>query len=267
MRPSTLRTWFIPAWCGDFRLEAHPDDAKRSILTVEDPTESDKARLVPFLAHARERGWVDALDGISSRGMSVLHVGASVSEAGQVMAASLFRPGEETWTALRVTGGAIELVNGTMPFDMTAPKASEAPTSTSTPSLPAKQPEAAVTVRAPRLGCPAPTPAERRASEVLRTFCTQREWDCWQQRSFIPVVGNASGRSYRIYHRTEAARLNMGHTVVDQDGTEVCMWDDTVPAEEEALALKLALQHREGWLLRQSLGGSRLGGAFRARRA
>ena len=32
-------------------------------------------------------------------------------------------------------------------------------------------------------------------------------------------------------------------------GHAICAWDDTVPAEEEALGLKLAIEHREGWLL------------------
>lgn len=30
---------------------------------------------------------------------------------------------------------------------------------------------------------------------------------------------------------------------------EVCAWDDTVPAEEEVLKLKLAVEKRERWLL------------------
>lgn len=248
---SNLSTWFIPAWSGDFRLEINPDDPTRSILTVENPTDADRKRLVPFLAHARERGWMDPLAGVSMTGMSVVHVNAPIREAGASMAAHLFGPEDTVWTALRVSNDTVELVNGTLPFDIAAPQ--PAPEEKQLPAAPSVQ--AAATVRAPRLGCPAPAAAARRASEVLRTFCTRREWDCWERRGFIPVMGNASGRGYRVYHRDVAAKLNMGHTVVDDTGKELCMWDDMVPAEEEALALKLALQHREDWVL--NVGGLR----------
>lgn len=64
------------------------------------------------------------------------------------------------------------------------------------------------------------------------------------------LVGGTSGNSYLLFHRDVAHRKDMGHTLVDvRSGREICAWDDSVPAEEEALSLKLAVEHRERWLL------------------
>ena len=41
----------------------------------------------------------------------------------------------------------------------------------------------------------------------------------------------------------------MGHALALASGGEVCAWDNRVPPEEEALGLKMAIEHREKWLL------------------
>ena len=119
-----------------------------------------------------------------------------------------------------------------------------------------KTAEAAATVRQPRRGCPAPTRCNRRASEVLRVFSTERQHDTFTRQGFMRVIGNRTGQAYFVFHRDEAAQRGLAHSLVEaRTGNEVCVWDDRVPAEEEALALKLAIEHREGWLMRLPRGG------------
>lgn len=118
-----------------------------------------------------------------------------------------------------------------------------------------KEPVAAVTVKEPRRGCPAPTACQRRASEVLRTFCTASQWRQWTTQGRLTVVGSTTGKSYHVYHRDEACRRQLSHSLVERGtGRAICVWDNSVPPEEEALGLKLAVEHREGWLRRLPRG-------------
>lgn len=108
---------------------------------------------------------------------------------------------------------------------------------------------AAATVKSPRQGCPAPTACERRASEVLRTFSTASQMRTWEEQGRMRVIGGVSGRGYDLYHRDVAARRGMGTVLaIAGTGEEVCVWDDRVPPEEETLAIKAAVEHRESWL-------------------
>lgn len=119
---------------------------------------------------------------------------------------------------------------------------------------------AAVTVRQPQRGCPAPEAATRRASQVLRAFSTVEQWTTWEAQGWMSLIGNRTGQQYHLFHRDEAHRRRMGHVLVEaRSGAEVCCWDDRVPPEEEALGVKLAVEHREGWMLRLPRGVVRLG--------
>jgi hypothetical protein len=118
---------------------------------------------------------------------------------------------------------------------------------------------AAATVREPRRGCPAPTRCNRRASEVLRVFSSQRQSEQFEREGFMRVIGNRTGSAYRVYHRDEAAARGLTHSLIEaRSGHAICVWDDRVPPEEEALAIKLAVEHREGWLMRLPRGPARL---------
>jgi hypothetical protein len=108
---------------------------------------------------------------------------------------------------------------------------------------------AAATVKTPRQGCPAPTACERRASEVLRTFSTASQARSWARDGRMRVIGGVSGKSYDLFHRDVAAKRGMSTVLAEvRTGHEVCVWDDRVPPEEEALAIKMAIEHRESWL-------------------
>lgn len=121
---------------------------------------------------------------------------------------------------------------------------------------------AAAAVRRPKQGCPAPTAAARRASEVLSVFSTTEQYAQFQAEGCMLLTGSRTGRSYWLFHRDEAARRRLTHSLLDSSGAAICVWDERVPAEEEALAIKLAVEHREGWLLRAPRGPASLQDVF-----
>lgn len=270
MRRTAPRFWFMPCESGDFRLRR---DGEGCVLSVVDPTPDDVQKLAPFLSRAVELGWVDAgigtreevpareadergwlgklrdaflgaedqevrpyptLTGVHPTGETILPVRAGIVDAGPLLAAATFGDAR-TWTAVRCEGGKVIVDDGSaVPAETPAPV------------------EAAATVRAPKRGCPEPTACERRASQVLRTFSTTRQWAQWEREARMLVIGNVTGRRYLVHHRDEAHHRRLSRSVLDvETGGVVCAWDDQVPAEEEALALKLALEHRETWLLQR----------------
>lgn len=239
--PVPLSLWFFPAWCGDFRLERVAGDNDRCLLTVEDPTEDDRAKLDPFLAECVKRGWTEKRNWfmslfreagapeISEKGETVISLSAGLRDVGPVLAGASHGKAD-TWTAVRCTSGVILVDGAQIPVDAPAPTA-------------------AVTVVPPVRGCPAPSPAERRASEVLRTFSTRSQWTQWEREGRMRLIGSVTGKSYHVYHRDEAASRNLPRLLIET-ATEapVCVWDGRVPAAEEVLGIKLAVEHREGWL-------------------
>ncbi len=242
---SRLALWFFPAWCGDFRLEARDDGT--TLLTVINPTSDDRLKLDPFLAECVKRGWTEERNwfdvfrgsdpngngdlyrapAITEAGESVIRLGVKLTEAAPLLAASAHGD-SATWTALRCEGGVI-LVDGVkIPADAA--------------------PTAAATVQPPKKGCPAPTPAERRASEVLRTFSTKKQWSQWNAEGRMRLIGQTSGKAYHLYHRDEAAARNLPNLLIEASTQQpICIWDDRVPPAEEALAIKLGIEHRERW--------------------
>jgi len=244
---SSLLRWYVPTWCGDFRLEPHKSDEGKTVLTVEDPTAVDKEKLATFLAEARDRGWIDAAAGILPTGKSVLEIGAPMVEAGPILAEQTL-PDAELWTALRHKDGVVTVEDGTGKGLLDRIAKSAIAFKNGVGEL--FDPVAAVTIAAPARGCPPPQPAPTRASQVLAAFSTQTQYRDFVQRGYLVSFGSATGKPYRVFHRNEAARRGMGHCIVEdvEQGHEICAWDDTVPPEEEVLGLKLAVEHREPWL-------------------
>lgn len=281
-----LRVLYIPMSSGDFRLERSPVGPDRCVLTVEDPTLGDYLKLDPFLVEARGRAWIRPSSGIAPTGRSVIEIGASIAAAGRLLAEAALGDSEK-WTAVRYVNGQITVDDGVVipeqknlsPEDVTPqdepgaqpkvaadaadaaatkkpkkPKTKEVEatyTDPPKPKEPAPEPVAAAVVRQPRVGCPEPTACERRASEVLRTFCTARQWNQFEREGRIKVIGNATGKAYHVYHKNRAASRGLGRSVTEAgDPSKIlCVWQENVPPEEEMLTLKLALEHREGWLL------------------
>lgn len=228
-----LSVWFIPTRSGDFRLTAL--SKTRSLLTVENPTPFEVAQLRDFLTTLRnyERPVLDPLSGVAGTGKSTVEIDLPLALAARLLVSEVRA---ETWTAVRSIGGKIELL--TEPIENAAAAVEARPDAV-----------AAVTIQPVGRGCPAPLRTNYRASEVLRTFTTVSQWDSWTRQGYMRVTGNLSGQRYTVLHRDLAARRGLAHSVLDHTGRDICVWDDTIPAEEEALAIKLTLEHREDYVL------------------
>lgn len=245
MMKSRLKFWFLPVSSGDFRLEKIAGDDDHVLLTVEDPTDADRKLLTPFFKTMKE---MDMLVGmpearISLYGRTEIKLRGKIEDIGPLLADKVHEDAK-LWTAVRHVGGVVSVLdgNGSELFK-------QLPAKQDASNLPAKQePEAVATVREPRRGCPPPETARRRASEVLRTFSTARQMEQWERHGAMKVIGNQTGKAYWLHHRASAVAHGLRHLLVEAvTGHEICIWDDRVPAEEEALAMKLAVEHREEW--------------------
>lgn len=230
--------WFIPSWNGDLRLEP-TKDSKRSVLTIVRPTLREKEVLGEIFKVAKAKSWVDDEEGKKDwRGRRKVELAVSVEEAGPVVA-KLMRPGAAVITAITFANG--ELVTHTGDSASLAEVAKDAA---------AKGATAAATVKRPTPCCPMCIPgAIEPASEVLLSFLTPEQHASWaKDRSFV-AVGHLSGHRYLISHRHTKFAQSQGRMCYDLDSRAVVHFHDwSVPPEEEALAAKLIMEHREPWL-------------------
>lgn len=187
-----------------------------------------------FLDHARAQSWVAAGVGYEPDGCVTLRLDCTVAEAGPVLVPHVL--GDEKsvplWTAVRSKGRVELKVRGRWrEIDGDS--------------------EAVVTLRRPNRGCPAPLECNRRASEVLRAFCTLKQRQSWEQQGFLVARGSLTQRPYAVFHADEAAARSLPRCLVDLQTREaLCAWDAMVPAEEQALGLKFMVEHQEADLLR-----------------
>lgn len=219
-----MNRWFFPSWSGDFRLEADGD--KGSVLTVIKPTPAELDKLDAFLSEARKKKWVKQHVGFVPDGEITIKVAASVQDAGRIL---LGKKTKGKLTAVRSDDGKV-----TAAWDeKDLAKAKEA-----------------ATVRRPTLCCPLPVPGpDQRASEVLRAFCTPRQWKDWCEDGLLRCYGNLSGRLYEVLHRHHPTAIRRQKIVWDVAGGHVMhCYDWSVPPAEEVLTMKLVLEHAEHWI-------------------
>jgi hypothetical protein len=99
------------------------------------------------------------------------------------------------------------------------------------------------------------------ASEVLLSFLSDEEHETWARERAIVVTGGLTGHRYVLAHRQSAlAAYNTKMCFDLDDGQILHFHDNSVPPEEEVLAAKLILEHREPWLRNEAtlLGGNNL---------
>jgi len=234
------RFWFFPVRSGDFRLQATSTPGE-TLLSVEDPTDSDRKLLIPFLKTAVEMGQLETVPEIRFVGLTEISLKGTVEELGPILADHVHAD-SKLWTAVRHTDGKIFVTDGA------ETELKQLPVKRKKAEI-ASRKEAAATVREPWVGCPPPETAVRRASEVLRTFSTRSQWEQWEEHGAMKLIGNATGKAYWLHHRSVAAARGLLHLLIEaKSGRDICVWDDRVPAEEEALAIKFAVEHRENWL-------------------
>ena len=189
--------------------------------------------LKEFIAKCRRGCWIDDLDGIAPTGATALVIRKEINVIGPILRHAIHGD-DPTWTAIKYADGKVTLHD-----DGTALVPTDAVDT--------------VTVKKPARGCPEPEPAKRRASEVLVAFCTPAQQTSWERKGFLTCIGNRSGQRYTVFHPNEARRRGHAHLLVNAAGKEVCVWDARVPVEEEVLGIKLAVEHRERWLLEGTL--------------
>lgn len=251
--------FYIPSWNGDFRIE---DDGKGGTrLVVHDPTPHEQAILGEFLRAAGANGWVSDRDRDAQfgQGASEVAISAPLSKASKILI-KLTRPKKQTLTAVSFSNGKLSVIEGA---DEAAVEkiadAVEKAAATEDPKLPEAK---AVSVRRPTPCCPdCEVGSVAPASEVLLSFLNEEEHETWARERSIVVTGGLTGHRYILAHRQSAVAAYNTRMCFDLDDGQILHFhDNSVPPEEEVLAAKLILEHREPWLRNEAtlLGGDNL---------
>lgn len=229
-----MKAWFFPAWNGDFRLTPGDDEATSKLLVMA-PTPHEMQLLASFMASARKKKWTKeklAADDVLDTRTIVLR--APLAKVGPVLV-KITKPADRTLTAVSFKDGKLEVAE-TGALETVIAKA---------------DPESkAVSVARPTPCCPSCVPGSvEPASDVLLSFLTPQEHADWAKHRAIMVTGGRSGHRYLIAHRHSRTAVLNGKICYDVDDHCVLHFHDwTVPPEEEVLATKLILEHREAWL-------------------
>lgn len=237
--------WFFPAWNGDIRLDCVSADNSTS-LTIIEPT-AGEIDLVEVLEQIfRRKGWYRGRAPLWPRATREKRRVAGIHAPVEVVAPYLVRtlkPGKQTLVAATMRDGTVETVEGEKVEDVEklAKKA-------------AKEGSAGAAVRRPTPCCPNCRPgAVEPASEVLLSFLSEDEHATWARDRFIVVRGGTTAHRYVLAHRHSAIGQQIGRICYDLDAGYVLHFhDERVPPEEEVLAAKLILEHREPWLRNQA---------------
>lgn len=251
-----MRTWYFPSWNGDFRLipvsqSTYRETAsdKACVLEVVEPTEAEREMILKFLEVAQQKGWTPIAK-LSDETRQEILLNVGVAEAGKVFI-TFAKMTDRTITAIKSENGKL-VVQDTAEL-LAEPEAIEGEVvDTPPPEEKAKKAkkETAVSVQRPTPSCPQCTAGSvSRASEVLLSFLTPEEHETWAKHRFIIVRGQITGHSYLLAHRHSPVAVKIGRICFDLDDECVVHFhDNSVPPEEEVLAAKLILQHREPWL-------------------
>lgn len=253
--------FYIPSWNGDFRLE---DDGKGgSKLIVHKPTAHEQTIIKEFFKACKDKRWMSAVE----RDASTLKMAALGDGNGEAMIAAplsktskilvkLTRPKKQTLTAVSFSDGKLSIIEGAdAPAIEKIAAAVDEAVATEEPEKPAK----AASVRRPTPCCPdCEVGSVAPASEVLLSFLNDQEHETWARERAIVVTGGLTGHRYILAHRnSELAAYNTKMCFDLDDGQILHFHDNSVPPEEEVLAAKLILEHREPWLRNEAtlLGG------------
>jgi hypothetical protein len=149
----------------------------------------------------------------------------------------LAKPKDRTITALKFSGGEMKIAE-TADLKELAKEAMK------------PEAKAAASVSRPTPCCPQCEPGSiGPATEVLLSFLDDKEHDNWAKHRALLVHGGMSGNRYIVAHRHSRLARKFGRICYDLDARVVVhFFDWSVPPEEEVLATKLILEHREPWL-------------------
>ena len=290
-----MTTWYFPSWNGDVRIETHPDGDDKTLITVIEPT-NDEMRVLRALAMLfDEKGWLKRRKTIwnprGDKDRQEVTVHAPLLDIGLYMIGHL-KPGIATLTAVKLENGEVtakataekgflawlnsflgngkggekiggvdqlagllEVAAGTSPHR----REGQDPEKKEETALAKPEEKAAATVKRPTPSCPKCMPgAVGPANEVLQNFLTEEQHELWAKDRAIIVHGGLTGHRYLVSHRHGRHAIRGGKICFDLDDLGVLHFhDNSVPPEEEVLATKLILEHREPWLRHEAtcLGG------------
>ena len=237
--------FYIPSWNGDLRLES--DGKEGSRLVVHKPTPHEQKILKEFIRHAKAKGWTNNLPDVPfPNDKSEVAISAPLSKASKILL-KLTRPKKQTLTAISFSDGKLSIIEGAdEPAAMKVAETIEKAAATEDPEKPAK----AASVRRHTPCCPdCEVGSVAPASEVLLSFLNEEEHASWARDRAIVVTGGLTGHRYILAHRqSPIAAYNTKMCFDLDDGQILHFHDNSVPPEEEVLAAKLILEHREPWL-------------------
>ena len=231
-----MRTWYVPSWNGDFRLTAG-DDEKTSKLLVMAPTPHEIQLLNSFLSKAHKKKWTSELlsqDDVNDTRTILLK--APLAKTGPLLVKTT-KPADRTLTAVSFKDGRLEVAE-TGALETLVAKAEN------------DKEAKAVSVSRPTPCCPrCEVGSIAPAREVLMAFLSPQEHADWADHRAIIVRGGKSGHRYLLAHRNSPTAARLGKICYDLEDHFVLHFHQTeVPPEEEILAAKLILEHREPWL-------------------
>lgn len=229
--------WYFPSWNGDFRIEK--SDNKTAIEMVQ-PTTKELQQLGALGVEFRAKGWIDDetlwKEGEAYRnGTQRVVLSAPLADVAPIVHRVL-RTGKATLTAIVMKDGKVETVEGSE-VSALAEKAG-------------KKGKAGASVKRPTPSCPQCfVGAVGPATETLLAMCSPEQHEMWAKERRLICFGNLSGHRYVLAHRNTPLAAALGKICMDaDDGTILRFHDWSVPPEEEVLAAKLILEHREPWL-------------------
>jgi hypothetical protein len=231
-----MHTWFFPAWNGDFRLVAGEADGTSKLLVMQ-PTPHERQLIATFMKTARKKKWTkekfDEDDPIDTR---TIDLGAPIDTIGPALV-KLTKPADRTLTAVSFKDGHLEVAETGSLATIVAKAAGD-------------DDAKAVSVSRPTPCCPKCEPGSiESARDVLLSFLNLQEHMDWADHRAIMVRGGLSGHRYLLAHRHSKTAARLGKICYDLDDHFVLHFhDNSVPPEEEVLAAKLILEHREPWL-------------------
>jgi hypothetical protein len=240
---------YLPSWNGDMRLVA-AGDARDSLLILEKPTAQERVIVGDFLRAAAKKEWWTGT--APPKGTPYdddqmeIQIRAPIAKASKLLI-GLSRPKDRTLTAVKFSGGKMEVVEGATSKSLAAIEEMIARAKANEDS---KKEAAAASVKRPTPSCPQCMPgAIEPASEVLLSFLDKEQHEQWARERAISVNGHLSGHRYIIAHRNSEIAQKVGRICYDVDDRKVVHFHDwSVPPEEEVLAAKLIMEHAEPWL-------------------
>jgi hypothetical protein len=229
-----MKFWAFPAWNGDFRLVEN--DEKTSQLLIMKPTPHELQLLERFMTIARRKKWTTELLGDDPILARTIELRAPIGDAGTALV-KIVKPKDRTLTAVSFQDGKLEV-------------AQEGALETLVAKASNDEDAKAVSVARPTPCCPRCEPGSIvPANDVLLSFLSPKEHEDWAAHRAIMVTGGLSGHRYLLAHRHSSTAVRNTKICYDIDDHIVLHFHaNDVPPEEEILAAKLILEHREPWL-------------------